>query len=235
MAVLAYKDEAGAENQITFDATIREDVSHTAFVTQYPVENGESIADHSQPAPLSITLEGFVSDTPIRTPDSLTDGVNGEVSNKKLDLPEPPAPAIGLPSGRLVEQIVDRIVPGTDSALVLQFDGKLNRTVNVFNALDTLLKAGTPMTVALSEDQQFFNMVLTSISRPRSAGQGSGLTFQMEFVQVKVVTSKVGAAPVPLTPRASIQKNKGNQASSDSSGSISAAKITSLAAKLSGF
>ena len=234
MAQLLFEDDAGAANYVIFDAVLREDIAHTAFVTQYPIEDGSSVADHSQPVPLTITLEGYVSDTPVIPPSTQNAGVGGSVRSKELELRDLPNPSIALPSGRVVSGIIDRITAAIDkpSANVLQFDGRLNRNVNVFDVLDTLLTEGRPLTVIFTEDHQFQNMVITNVSRPRSSGQGSGITFQIELVQVQLVRSQIGAAPIPLTPRGSPQKNKGNQAGSDSASAVpplSAAKVSALA------
>lgn len=50
---------------IEFDAAMIESHSYTASVTQYPVETGATISDHTSLDPISIRIEGVFSDTPI--------------------------------------------------------------------------------------------------------------------------------------------------------------------------
>lgn len=47
------------------DVAVSEDHSFESEVTEHPVEIGADIADHVRARPISVTLEGIVSDTPI--------------------------------------------------------------------------------------------------------------------------------------------------------------------------
>lgn len=71
-----------ADMLFEFDATVSVGISDTGTVTQVPVEldgqAGSNVADHYQNAPLSITLRGIVTDTP------LTDGA--VLPNRALDM-----------------------------------------------------------------------------------------------------------------------------------------------------
>ncbi len=49
------------------DVTIAEEHELPAEVTSHPIEDGADITDHVRLAPISVTLEGIVSDTPIGT------------------------------------------------------------------------------------------------------------------------------------------------------------------------
>lgn len=50
----------------TFDATVTEQHSYMADVTQHPVESGLDITDHVQIKPFELTLTGVVTNTPIQ-------------------------------------------------------------------------------------------------------------------------------------------------------------------------
>lgn len=63
------EDGAGA---VIFDASVVENHSQNATVTKYPVETGSDIADHIRVEPLSFTMTGAVSNTPIIPLASLT-------------------------------------------------------------------------------------------------------------------------------------------------------------------
>jgi hypothetical protein len=54
-------------NGFPIDVTITESHDYAVDVTQYPVETGIDITDNSRPKPLKISMEAFVSDTPLGT------------------------------------------------------------------------------------------------------------------------------------------------------------------------
>ncbi len=47
------------------DAEIRADSSLTNVVSKFPVEKGADVTDHVRPEPVTFTVEGIVSDTPL--------------------------------------------------------------------------------------------------------------------------------------------------------------------------
>lgn len=67
MAQLIYTTPAGYVFVIEFDATVSEQHTQTAQVTEHPVETGVNIADHVRPQLGKIQLEGFVTNTPINS------------------------------------------------------------------------------------------------------------------------------------------------------------------------
>lgn len=158
---------------LSFDVTIREEVTLVATPTEFPVERGATISDHVQPGQLDMNLEVFVTDTPVvggleALP---TDGENnptkdraplppGRIRNLRLPLPTR-NPIVntqtgqvqiigGLPSQRLV-------LAGTPfregnrsrSAAILQFDDAPNRVALVYEALTELIERGTRINVIL--------------------------------------------------------------------------------------
>jgi hypothetical protein len=63
---IPYKVVISAEDsQIAFDATTSEQHDATSTVTEHPVEEGASIADHIQNDPDALQLNGIVSNNPI--------------------------------------------------------------------------------------------------------------------------------------------------------------------------
>lgn len=57
--------EIGAYAGIVLDCTTIEDHNYTAAVTQNPIEDGSTISDHVNLQPVTITVEGLVSDSPL--------------------------------------------------------------------------------------------------------------------------------------------------------------------------
>ncbi len=50
---------------LTFDAAVSTDHSHSATVTQHPVETGSTISDHTVLNPMTLRIEGIFSETPM--------------------------------------------------------------------------------------------------------------------------------------------------------------------------
>lgn len=187
---------------LDFDATLLEDFSRSAEVTQFPVENGAVLSDHYQPQPRAITLEVQVSDTPT-APRNLLDGkesaINeplGTVRPKHLELPVNKAPVTGVTGTRIITGNASR-VQRQRTASVLQFDGEVYRTVDVFLALDDLMSAGQLVDVLLFREVEYKNMVVTNIRTPRDAQSGSTLTFTIDLLQIIFANTETGADPQP--------------------------------------
>jgi hypothetical protein len=53
---------------LVFDATIGETFSTPISVTRHPIETGADVTDHAQPQPVSVLVEGVVSETPFEIP-----------------------------------------------------------------------------------------------------------------------------------------------------------------------
>lgn len=53
---------------LTLDGVLRLSFSPTIMVTDHPIEDGTSVADHAQAAPDEFTITGLVTETPYRLP-----------------------------------------------------------------------------------------------------------------------------------------------------------------------
>jgi hypothetical protein len=69
---------------ITLDLTLRENHMFKANVTNFPVEDGRQITDHVITLPFNITLEGLITDTPLRILSPFNRSV--ETFNRLIDL-----------------------------------------------------------------------------------------------------------------------------------------------------
>lgn len=50
---------------LDLDATISEQITHNGTVTEHPIEDGSLVADHIQLDPVTLSVTGFVSNTPV--------------------------------------------------------------------------------------------------------------------------------------------------------------------------
>ena len=57
----------GQQTTVQFDASISEHHAGTAQVSQHQVETGPNITDHIRPMPMTLSLEAFVTNTPINS------------------------------------------------------------------------------------------------------------------------------------------------------------------------
>lgn len=55
---------------LELDASISEQHVMNVEVTDHPVEAGSLVSDHARPAPEALTIEGFISNTPLPSPSS---------------------------------------------------------------------------------------------------------------------------------------------------------------------
>lgn len=57
----------GQQTTVQFDASISEQHTGTAQVSQHQVETGPNITDHIRPMPMTLSLQAFVTNTPINS------------------------------------------------------------------------------------------------------------------------------------------------------------------------
>lgn len=65
---------------ISFDASLSESHAHNANVTQNPVETGANISDNITILPVSLSITGFITDTPVKILQGLRDSDSGSGS-----------------------------------------------------------------------------------------------------------------------------------------------------------
>jgi hypothetical protein len=216
MTIISWREEQddgtlGVVQYLDFDATLLEEYSRAAEVTTYPVETGGSLSDHIQPQQRALSLEVFVSDTPIinrasrqETGDERARPATGLISARDLTqhLRDHREPVIGLPSQRLIQGNLQRVrKPGQRSANLLSFAGGVTRVVDVFDELTLLQNSRQVVSVLLFETHTYDNMAITNLSAPRAPDNGSGLTFQIDLIEMvpaeveKKQPSKSGKKP----------------------------------------
>lgn len=183
---------------MSFDALMVERFHRAATITEYPVESGAIISDHSQPGQVELELEVHVSDTPVTIPpDFMDSGVTGNregnsplFQQELANAPEYRKAGLGpaLPSGRLVRNLAyDLRGRDIDSPTVLVFEGgKLNRVANIYQQLNTFLEEATLLKVH-SHLRHFDNMVLKDIETAKHSRDGSGRIFRLNLVQLSIV------------------------------------------------
>jgi hypothetical protein len=216
MSLLTWRDrdkngaEIGPAFYLEFDVTTLEEFSRVAEVTTYPVETGAVLSDHYQPQPRAITIVGVVTNTPVKATSAFQQMQNaapppiGVVAPKRLDPPTPRRGPVGiprpitttvLPSRRLIESNIERArlyLP--QWATVLQFDGPVTRTIDVFRVIDGLMERRILLNVLILEHLEFNDMMIINHRAPRAAGTGGSVEFTIDLIQIKSVESVITKA-----------------------------------------
>lgn len=222
MITLIYTDASNALQTIDFDATLRELHSATAQPTEHPVEVGVDLTDHVRPDRARISCDVFVTNTPIGQIAKDLGGVNSQlqltktervmtksaqVSGGAFSVRPPGAPTLFFPVQVTPAERSDRtsVVAGN----VLQFPVQFDRVRDVYEKLETLRRAGTPVAV-LSSLRDYDSMVISSLSAPRD--HNDSVTFQLELTEVRFAESQTIDAPVPLERRGAKVKPQGPKA-----------------------
>lgn len=213
---------------VSFDQTRSEQHEATAEVTDHPVETGSNIADHVRPQPQTLTLEVFVTNTPINDA-----GGRGTIATLPLPVPvyvRPPA-LWQTPIGLLVDAIkslfqdpvpVNPPPPFTVQALI--FPIPFDPVKETHATLLDLWSRGQTMSVVTST-QTYDLMVFTSVSLPRT--QPGGAAFSLAMKQIRTVSSQSVTAPKPSVKRGTPNAAKGSQATTNPNGS-DASKVSAL-------
>jgi hypothetical protein len=190
MALLTWRDrntrglEIGPLWYLDFDATLLEEFTRSADITTFPIESGAVLSDHHQPQPRAITLEVMVSDTPVKPPNTLP--------GKTSAAPQPPGFSLGP---------------------ILYFAGRVTRVVDTFDVLDGLLDNSILVNIVLFGDQEYKNMVISNMRAPRTAEDGTSLTFTVDFLQVAFATTESSSldAGTPKETKDEQKRDTGNR------------------------
>lgn len=212
---------SGDINSMRFDVVISETHRFSASVTEHPVEKGPNITDNVRAELDTVTLEVFVSNTPIRGEKLINSsfglvGVRGVISPIKLDIPEYKAPLVPTP-GAVFGAIGDAVgsVFGTakkvEGAQVLQFATPFNSVSEIYAELRSLRDAAQIIKV-ITPHWDYSSMVITAVDMSRTSAEGvAGARFSIELKQIIQIETKRTTEPVPTQDRAKKAKNKGTK------------------------
>lgn len=201
--------DPSAQNFLIFDAVLSETHTRVATVTKHTVETGVAVTDHVRPEPDELTLEAIVTNTPLPR----VNDINAVIGPVTLTIPQPNtfysvsgaidalATVIGLKPA----------FPKTLNAIVASYPSEQDYVSTAYFTLTNLRNNALLLTVR-SPRAEYDSMVLKSVTMTRDTEIGSGAArFRLEMVQVRTVSSSVGAAPQPTVAAASPTQNNGSQ------------------------
>ena len=195
MAHFKYERPDGSEALIFVDATTSEQHRASAMVTEHAVESGTNVTDHVRPDNDRVVLRFVISNTPIRSAD-------GEAVT-----PEPVSLLVSSPPSR----------GGPDRqeetrALVVQWPEPFDRIRQVHGELEGIRTGGVLLSIITSL-KTYEDMAIRSLNITRSVSSGSALEFELEAVQLRVVSSATvvprRSEPRPSQTRARAKKARG--------------------------
>jgi hypothetical protein len=167
MSALIQWDEGDQALAIEIDAATLIVHERTAEVSEHPVETGTAIADHVKPANATMTLEGTISNAPLRTPRTQMHGVTGGVG--------------GAPGG----------------AQVLQWTGTFDRVAECDALFAGLVERGVLVQVDTDRGtDENLTITRYRVDRDGATGNTLPITLELKRVRV-VSTSRVAVPAVP--------------------------------------
>lgn len=203
----------------------------SAILTEHPVEEGQNVTDHIRRVPDCVTLEVFVSNTPLQDQ-------RGSIENITLSYPKIPGPPLLSPGGLFgaVGGAVRDILGSAASApnaTVLTFPAPFDNVADILTKLRFVLDTGARVQL-YTPHWAYDSMVLTDLKKNRAPDDGDGARLTLSFKQIRIVTSKTVKAPVPLEVRAKKSIAKGGQTPTPTKQSVYAKAFDSLGGVLPG-
>ena len=185
----------GQNTTVQFDASISENHQASAYVSEHQVEQGPNITDHIRPLPMTLSIQAFVTNTPI----------SGTILG-------PTSSTAGAVQGASLQNGPLLIFP---SPQTLQFSAQFNRVSDVYEALLVAQSGGALIQVTTSL-KTYQNFAITSISAPRDADHGNAVQFSIDLKQILTVSVTNVAAPAPIIRKKSVsQKPTRNQTTTE--------------------
>lgn len=156
------------------DATISDNYEIISEVTDSPVEDGPDVSDHARIKPISYSIDGEISETPI----NLSSSLQGLVTTT------------GATAGRELGgfgQSIGGVAGGFFGARLFQDSSNPAKVAR--DKLEELIQNKTVFTI-ITKNKKLENMILTSIRFPRAQGDGRKLKFSATAKQIRLVQSK---------------------------------------------
>lgn len=188
MLTLEATGSDGTVVAIEFDVSEREGYEAPAEITEHAVEQGAAVTDNVRPGNDTLTLEAFVSNTPIVVPGTQMDG----------------ASAVTTRSG--VVRVGNTNVPVT----ALQWSQQFDRVRGVDTLLRAWRDAGQLLTVTTSL-RTLENYVIERYRLDRDAENGDGLPVVLDLKRVRLVTTQRVPVTAPRHRRGQHQQQRGAQ------------------------
>ena len=207
--VLTYTDTDGQTYEFIMDATTDINTNMQSKVTRFPVESGANVTDHIINNPLTLNLEGIISESPTSTITTLLGGLltglGGEFLNEqfynKFELggvastytTAALAAGIGFAS-RDLQSLFDKDLVGKINGLLGNRNSKdIEYPKAAMKGLKLMQETGSLISVrTYFQNDMYTNMVITRSNFIQNANLGGSLKFSLTLQQIDYVSFTAG-------------------------------------------
>ncbi len=223
-AVMSFIDPISKkETSFTLDVTTNINTKLSAAVTKFPVEGRKNITDHVQPAPLSLSVQCFISESPSNPlrviAGALLGAAVGQVAPGGMTTTFLQAYAAasvagagsgyGKPTGRYKEANFAPLLTERDN-------DEQNFPKRAMLGLTKMFQAGTKFSLHTFFTKDLYkDMVMTSLNFTQTPEVGDSLSFSMNCEQITTTEAFTGEAGADLK---AVDPAGGSQADSTTQG-----------------
>lgn len=172
----AFRQNNSDADLLLVDATITRSTNYENEMTMFPVEDGPDVTDHIRTKPITMNIDGIISETPLSIEAQkaalVTSG--GSFVNKSIGGFKGASAVTGAAGGKLGSKLFQS---GGSPA-------ELGR-----KALEELVLKRQPIRVAVGK-KILDNMIMTRLSIPEDNQTGRALKFSCTLQQIRVVTGE---------------------------------------------
>lgn len=190
LAVVFGRSQKAQLDVLQLDASVSETHNRKSKISANEIEDGSQINDHITLDPESLTIEGLISEAPLSLAQALANVATTAAGG-----------AIGGAGGALA-------TAGIASLSSNLLRTSQNPSVDALFKLEELWTKRVPFTVVTGL-KTYKNMVIESITIPRSKDIGKSLRFTVNLMQLKIVRSKT-----VIIPEANLDEQAGHSAAS---------------------
>lgn len=175
----------GAEEEthgLELDASPARTTTISAQVTEHPVEKGPSITDYIRPMPKRLTMECFVTNTPLGDPpvlSSMGSAIQTEEKKEEIFYPTGFAAIRG---------------PRPISWAALGYTDKFDRVHEAYGQLVDAILGGSLFSISTSLGF-YESMAASSMTVSETTNAAEALQFSIEFQEVRIVETQTVAVP----------------------------------------
>lgn len=195
-AVFVFPEPNLAQNgfeEFPVDVTTAINTSLTASVTQYPVEGRGTITDHVQAQPLSMSIDGFISESPASQLLTGLDSIRSAVI-QSANFPGLVGTVASAATGALVSRAFNSTkAPANDASYVKLLTTRdavdPNFPKRAMIGLIRMFEKGVPFTMrTFFNDSVYTDMIMTSLTFKQTTKEGNSLSFSMSCKKITITS-----------------------------------------------
>lgn len=182
------------------DASISESHQFSSIITDNEIETGEMVQDHVKLQPITLIIDGIISDNPLTTFNAFTGtavSAGGQIVNDA--------------GGGLLLGSAAAIGIGSQASNIGSFAGLVQKKPRTpkecYLYLEGIWKLRQPFEVVTAL-QNYQNMVIQNLSMPRDSTVGRSLRFSATFRQIRKVKSETVNVPRFFADDPNVNPNK---------------------------